>query len=179
MTYPGGAFEQAYHRGEMGLRACWLKSWDVNVAGAYIMTHTFVPLLLKSASPRLLFITSGTASVAETEDLVGGFKHLTQAPAKGWPKTQSFDVTAYRSSKVGLNMMMRQWERILREDGVKVFAISPGFLATGLGNMGAEKLRAMGAQDPEVGGKFIRDVVEGNRDEYAGKAIRENMVQPW
>ena len=143
------------------------------------MTDTFVPLLIKSATPRLLFLTSGTASLAETEGSREGFEHLTAAPPKGWPKKAQFDVTAYRSSKVGLNMMMRQWERILRNDGVKVFSISPGFLATNLGGADSEDLKKMGAISPAVGGKFIKDVVEGRRDHDAGKAIRANMVQPW
>jgi len=34
--------------------------------------------------------------------------------------------------------------RPLKPDGVKVFCISPGFLATGLGGMGVDKLRALG-----------------------------------
>lgn len=38
-------------------------------------------------------------------------------------------------------MMMTQWTRILKEDNVKVWAISPGYLATGLGNIGVEKLK--------------------------------------
>jgi NAD(P)-dependent dehydrogenase (short-subunit alcohol dehydrogenase family) len=28
---------------------------------------------------------------------------------------------------------MREWARLLREDGVKVWCVSPGYLATGLG----------------------------------------------
>ena len=179
LTDAGGSFDQAFARGEISMRESWMKAWNVNVAGTYIVTHTFAPLLLKSNSPRLLFVTSGTASVTETEDLDGPFKHLTAAPPKGWPKKASFDVTAYRSSKVGLNMMMRQWERVLREDGVKVFAISPGLLVTGLGASDKETLQKMGGQHPSVGGRFIKDVVEGRRDQYAGKAIREKAVQPW
>ena len=161
------------------MREAWNKAWDVNVAGTYVVTETFAPLLIKAKTPRLLFITSGTASLIETEDLDGPFKRLTAAPAKGWPKQQAFDVTAYRSSKVGMNMMMRQWERILREDGIKVFAVSPGFLATNLGDVKSEELKKMGAIDPAIGGNFVKDVIEGARDHHAGKAIRKDMIQPW
>lgn len=38
-------------------------------------------------------------------------------------------------------MLMREWRRLLLNDGVKVWAISPGFLATGLAGAGAEKLK--------------------------------------
>jgi hypothetical protein len=37
----------------------------------------------------------------------------------------------------------------------------------------------MGAQDPSVGGHFLKDVVEGKRDHDEGKVIRKDMVQPW
>jgi hypothetical protein len=37
----------------------------------------------------------------------------------------------------------------------------------------------MGAQDPSVGGEFIKDVVEGKYDDKQGKVIRKQMVQPW
>jgi NAD(P)-dependent dehydrogenase (short-subunit alcohol dehydrogenase family) len=86
---------------------------------------------------------------------------------------------AYRSSKTALNMMMLDWVRMLEPDSVKVFCISPGFLATGLGGLGKDFLKNVGAGDPSVGGGFIKDVVQGKRDEDAGKVINKDGVQPW
>jgi hypothetical protein len=37
----------------------------------------------------------------------------------------------------------------------------------------------MGAKDPSEGGNFIKDVVEGKRDNDTGKAIRFDSIQPW
>jgi NAD(P)-dependent dehydrogenase (short-subunit alcohol dehydrogenase family) len=88
-------------------------------------------------------------------------------------------MVAYRSSKAALNMMMLDWERLLEPDGVLVFAISPGFLATGLGGMGKEFLKKVGAGEASVGGEFIRDVVQGKRDGDAGKVINKDGVQAW
>lgn len=156
------------------MREMWNKSWDVNTTGAYILTYTFVPLLLRSSDPRLLFITSGTSTLAEIENIA---LPVNRSPANGWPK-QGFAITAYRSSKTGMNMMMREWNRILKEDGVKVWCISPGFLATGLGG-GQELNKKMGAQDPTVGGNFVCSVVEGSRDQDVGKVIRLNDIQSW
>ena len=76
-------------------------------------------------------------------------------------------------------MLMLSWVNMLHVDGVKVFGVSPGFLATGLGGMGPDFLKKMGANDASIGGEFIRDVVEGKRDNDAGKAIDRNGVQPW
>jgi NAD(P)-dependent dehydrogenase (short-subunit alcohol dehydrogenase family) len=170
----GASFDQSLADGSMTLRQMWNKSWNVNVSGTFITTHTFVPLLLKSAEPRLLFITSGTATLAEHENQA---LPINRSPPKGWPKP-TYMVPAYRSSKTGLNMMMREWTRLLKEDGVKVVAISPGMLATGLGGNPAA-LKAAGALDPQIGADFIRIVVEGGRDHDTGKAIRREMVQPW
>lgn len=160
--------------GRMSMREAWNKSWNVNTTGTQIMTHTFVPLLLKSSDPRLLFVTSGTSSLAETETEE---LWLNKSPAKGWPK-QAIAFPGYRSSKTGMNMMMREWSRVLTEDGVKVWCISPGFLATGLG-AGQESNKKMGAGDPAIGGNFIKDVVEGKRDQETGKIIRIDSIQPW
>lgn len=89
------------------MREAWNHSWNVNTTGAQVMTATFVPLLLQSENPRLIFIASGTSSfaVAEVDNLP-----FNRAPAAGWPKTDLVpqnNVAAYRSSKAGLNMMMK------------------------------------------------------------------------
>ena len=62
----GASFDQELIAGKLSIREAWNKAWDVNVAGTYMMTHTFMPLLLKSDEPRLLFIASGTSSLTET-----------------------------------------------------------------------------------------------------------------
>jgi NAD(P)-dependent dehydrogenase (short-subunit alcohol dehydrogenase family) len=92
-----------------------------------------------------------------------------------------FFCPSYRSSKTGMNMMMREWVRLLRNDGdkVKVFCVSPGFLATNWNGMTPEQMKKIGALDASVGGEFIRDVVEGKRDEDAGKIIRKHDAQPF
>ncbi|KAF4633507.1 hypothetical protein G7Y89_g4612 [Cudoniella acicularis] len=165
----GGLFDRQLASGNMTMRELWDKSWSVNTTGTQIFTHTFVPLLLKSSDPRLLFIASGTSTLEGSEDTV---LPMNISPPKGWPKEpSSFGFGAYRSSKSGMNMMMREWTRILKEDGVKVWAISPGFLATGLGG-NPDMNKKMGAEDPTLGAKFVRDVIEGARDDQVGKVVR-------
>lgn len=186
----GAGFDTDIHEGNISIRDAFNASWDINVSGAHVLTTLAVPLLLRSADPRLLFVTSGTSSLSETDPDTWGtskvpvqvLERLGLGPEKGWPKPKTaVPLTTYRSTKTGLNMLMRDWARILSNDGVKVWAISPGFLATGLGNVtgGKEQLRKMGALDPSVGGEFIRDVVQGKRDADAGKIVRSNENQPW
>ncbi|KAF9734775.1 hypothetical protein PMIN04_000924 [Paraphaeosphaeria minitans] len=165
-----------------GIREAFDHSYSLNVTSTHVLTNTLVPLLLKSSGPRILFVTSGMSSL----DICSGGSSISPArkaglpsiPA-GWPKPPVLSQIAYRSSKTGLNMLMLEWQRFLKEDGVKVFCISPGFLATNLGGMGPEKMKQMGALDPSLGGILIRDVVEGKRDADAGKVVNAAGVQAW
>lgn len=144
----GAGFDGEMQEGKLSLREGWNKAYNINVTGTYIMTSTFVPLLLKSSSPRLLFITSGTSSLIETEKFDNpALARINASPAAGWPKDAGLNpIISYRSSKTGMNMMVRDWVRVLKEDGVKVFCISPGFLATGLNNVGVEALKKVSSR---------------------------------
>jgi NAD(P)-dependent dehydrogenase (short-subunit alcohol dehydrogenase family) len=139
----GASFDQNIHDGSLTAREAFNKSWDVNVAGTQVMTVTFVPLLLKSSDPRLMFLASGTSTLTATENTtMQPVLRINSSPPAGWPKHASASpIMSYRSSKTGLNMLMREWYRLLKNDGVKVWCISPGFLATGLAGLGAEQLK--------------------------------------
>ena len=170
----GAQLDQQWYSGQKTMREMWNESWSVNTTSTHVLTHKFAPLLLNSSNPRLIFITSGTSTLTEHSLIPQAFS---QPPEQGWPKP-FIGIPAYRSAKTGMNMMMAEWARILKEDGVKVWCISPGFLATGLGG-DQEANKKSGALDPTVGANFIRDVVEGARDQDCGKVIRRDNVQPW
>lgn len=118
----GASFEQAIAEGTstMTIREALNKDWDVNVTGAHLLTQAMIPYLLKSPRPYLIFMTSGTCSLVETESDQLWFN---KSPPAGWPKPPSF--VGYRSCKTGLNMVMREWHRLLKNDGVLVWSISP------------------------------------------------------
>ncbi|KAH8649085.1 hypothetical protein BX600DRAFT_404175 [Xylariales sp. PMI_506] len=182
----GAALDGEIGAGRMSIREAFNATWDVNVAGTHVLTHLLIPMLLKAQSPRLLFLTSGTATLTETEISTGAIgARINAVPPAGWPKVWPGNVAwsappvAYRSAKTGLNMVMREWFRFLRNDGVRVWAISPGFLATNLAGLGAEVLKKMGALDPAIGGKLVLDVLEGRRDADVGKIVRTGVIQPW
>lgn len=139
----GASFDYEILQGRMSMREGFNASWNVNVTGTHILTTLAVPLLLKSSDPRLIFIASGTATLAETERTDAPQLHrINASPPAGWPKEAiGMTTTAYRSAKTGLNMLMREWRRTLLNDGVKVWAVSPGFLATGLAGIGEAKLK--------------------------------------
>ncbi|KAN0090041.1 NAD(P)-binding protein [Hyaloscypha variabilis] len=170
----GVQLDQQLASGKMTMRQMWNQSWNFNTTGTQIMTTIFIPLLLKSSNPRLLFITSGISTLEGTSNMAQALNHPLP---KGLPKPK-FGIPAYRSSKTGMNMMMREWYKTLKEDGVKVWCISPGQLATGLGGS-VEANKKMGGKDPADGGKFVCVVVEGHRDADVGKVVSVDGVQAW
>ncbi|PYH35079.1 putative short chain dehydrogenase [Aspergillus neoniger CBS 115656] len=173
----GAEFSWEFKAGKLTRRELMNKTFDVNVSGAYIVTETFMPLLLRSSDARIIFISSGQASLTAFSNET---MRLPPLPAAGWPKEMAHDATAYRSAKSALNMMMLNISRMLRNDKVKVWGVSPGLLKTGLGNMDRAMVEKMGAKDPSVGGIFIKDVVEGVKDEDVEKVVHaEGHVQDW
>jgi NAD(P)-dependent dehydrogenase (short-subunit alcohol dehydrogenase family) len=142
------------------------------------MSYTFAPLLIKSPSPRLIFVTSGFSSLEVCTVSRSGV--LAEMPPAGWPKPPVNTMIAYRAAKAGLNMLMLEWTRLLGADGGRVFCVSPGFVATGFAGMGGkEKMKEKGAKDASFAGSFIRDVVEGKRDGDSGKVVTSGGVQAW
>ncbi|ATY62463.1 NAD(P)-binding domain [Cordyceps militaris] len=169
----GATFDIQYSAGEVSLRDCFNQAYDVNVTGTTIATHTFLPLLLRSADPRLLFL-AGLSQI--TEAAKSYFPTPTQ-PA-GWPKPPvGFETIGYRCSKTALNMLMLDWNHKLRADGVRVWAVGPGMLATNLGGK-PELVAALNLPHPRKGGRLMRAVVEGERDGDAGQVISYDGRMP-
>ncbi|KAF4256919.1 hypothetical protein KXX11_008438 [Aspergillus fumigatus] len=166
-----GAWFDAQANATMTERQMWAKTWDVNVTGTHLLTSALMPLLLKSPDPRLLFVTSGAARLAGTDDLR---LPINRSPPAGWPKPAGMTATAYRSAKTGLSMVLREWGRILKNDGVKIWGIAPGYLATGLGGGTAEEMKKNGAEDADVAGPFIR--IKISKDN-AAHSLHSNLVE--
>ncbi|OCF60943.1 hypothetical protein L486_00587 [Kwoniella mangroviensis CBS 10435] len=148
------------------------KTYTTNIAGPHILTTLLIPLLLRSDNPRLLFLTSGTASfeLGTNPEFI-----LNKSPAAGWPKPPQRELFSYKSSKVALNMIMRDWYRILKEDKVKVWTVNPGLVVTGLGG-DTEILKELGAGNPAGSGQFVVNVIEGERDEDVGKTVQRQWL---
>ncbi|KAL6923938.1 hypothetical protein ACHAPO_006628 [Fusarium lateritium] len=157
-------------------RLLFNKTYDNNVSGTQVFTATFIPLLLESSSPRIIFLTSGLSTLHGAHESF--LSKITESIPKGWPKTGIPTAVAYRCSKTALNMVMLSWYQLLKEDGVRVWSVNPGFLATGLGG-NPELLKSAGAGDPATGGELILKVIEGEKDEDVGKVVSQDGVQEW
>lgn len=91
---------------------------DVNTIGPFLVTEALTPLLKKAQKPRVVFMSTGLASI--TDRLNPG------------DQCAAFQFPAYRSSKAALNMVMAHYAALYAKDGWKVNANDPGFCATNL-----------------------------------------------
>lgn len=171
--HAGATFDLEFVAGRISLRDCFTKAYNVNVAGTQVMTWTFMPLLLKSSDPRLIFV----AGLSQITVASKAYFPTPPQPA-GWPKKVDFETISYRCSKTALNMLMLDWNHKLKEDGVKVWGVGPGFLATDLGNV-REKAKEMGGGHPSIGGRLLKSVVEGERDVDVGRLINKDGISPF
>jgi NAD(P)-dependent dehydrogenase (short-subunit alcohol dehydrogenase family) len=87
---------------------------ETNLYGPWLMAQEFLPLLRRSAHPRIVNVSSEAASLAG----MGG----------GTP--------AYAASKAALNALTRMLAAELRGDGILVNAVCPGWVATDMGGPG-------------------------------------------
>ncbi|WP_242884111.1 SDR family oxidoreductase [Actinomadura litoris] len=116
---------------------------ETNLYGPWRLVQELLPLLRESAHPRIVNVSSEAASLTN----MGG----------GTP--------AYGTTKVALNALTRMLAAELRNDGVLVNAICPGWVATDMGGPGGRPVAAGAAgivwaatlpDDGPTGG-FFRD----------------------
>ena len=146
---------------------------ETNVIGYVNVTDAFLPLLRRSASPRIVFVSSSTGSLTHASD-PGHALH------RAWTgeKEQEPSANEYRASNAARNMLMNQYWVALQKDGFLVHGADPGLNATNLTG-DVDSLRKRGASDASVGGRRIATVVKGERDADAGRVCGDYGVCPW
>lgn len=87
------------------------KTFDTNLFGPIKVVKHFLPLLIKGESAKLLNISSEAGS---SENAYGGDY-------------------SYALSKSALNMFSKQMREFLKEKGIPVYAIHPGWIKTDMG----------------------------------------------
>ncbi|KAL6713639.1 hypothetical protein ACLMJK_009104 [Lecanora helva] len=140
--------------------------FNTNVVGTAMVTQAFLPLLMKSQKPYLIHVSSGLGSVSQAADKSAS--------------NYSAAFPAYRASKAALNMLMTQDWKELEGKGVKVFAFCPGLVESNLRGTGEMERSAGGrAGDPDVSGKTVLKMLEGERDADVGKFVHKDGVYGW
>jgi len=106
--------------------------FDTNVFGVIRVTNAMLPLLRRSAAPRVVNVSS----------VVGSFANFTDPDG---PLAQLPPSAAYLPSKTALNALTVQYAKQLRADNVLVNAVCPGYCATDLNNHSGDRTPAQGA----------------------------------
>ena len=147
-----------------GLAEQMREAFEVNTIGQVIMTEAFRPLLAKSKDARLIFVSTGLSSISLRLQPDGAGYHVPAA--------------AYRVSKAALNMWAACAAKEGKEQGIRVWTLDPGFVATNLGG-NKEAMKRWGAGSSEVSAQTILSIIEGRRDTDLEKLIHKDGVHPW
>ncbi|CRG91155.1 hypothetical protein PISL3812_08203 [Talaromyces islandicus] len=140
--------------------------FKTNVVGAALTTRAFLPLLLRSASAYLVYITSSLGSVTETS--------TPGSPFGAWKGI------GYRVSKQAMNMVMVEDHKEFAPQGIKVFSVCPGLVESNLRGTSPEAVTAGGRARPAAdSGRLLLSVLEGERDADVGKFLHYDGVRPW
>ncbi|KAL4964161.1 uncharacterized protein BDV14DRAFT_190467 [Aspergillus stella-maris] len=118
---------------------------DTNVIGVAELTESFLPLLRRSKSPRLILVSSSNDSMTYNLD-----------PDSPYGGTFAIE---YRVSKAALNMLLMYYYMSLKD--IVVLGVDPEFCATeAIGD--SDALRKRGAVERDVGGGVVASVVRGD-----------------
>ncbi|KAH7071321.1 hypothetical protein BKA63DRAFT_447808 [Paraphoma chrysanthemicola] len=156
-------------------------SFDINATGPFLLAKAMIPLLRNANNPRIINISSGAGSIGR----------------RLFPDSPMYKIQAepYRASKVAFNMLtaclyVEYGLGVKQVDGaktnadaegaekklMKVFAYDPGFTVS---NLSSHNNAENGARSAEDTVKSIMDVVDGKRDDEAGKFIHNSGEYPW
>jgi len=125
-------------------------SMEVNVYGPIMVTQAFIPLLLKSDNPRIVNVSS----------YMGKLSSMTRA----WP--------GYRISKTALNAVTRIFASELRDHGIKVNSVHPGWIRTRMGGPDA-------TYDSTYGAESVTKLVFIDRNGPTGGFFEQGKAIDW
>jgi NAD(P)-dependent dehydrogenase (short-subunit alcohol dehydrogenase family) len=124
--------------------------FETNTIGPLLVTQAFLPLLRKSASPRIINVSSGAGQLTDMG---------TWAPA-------------YSISKTALNGVTGQFAAALKKDHIAVNAVCPGWVRTAMG--GDEAPRSV-----EEGANTIVWLATSAPQSLTGQFIKDRKPIPW
>jgi len=132
------------------------RTYETNVFGVVAVTNAFLPLLRRSAHPRIVNISSGTGSLAGSGEL-------------GRPGTGA----SYRSSKAALNAITIFYAQALPE--FRVNALAPGLRRTDLN----ERARTAEGDPAEAAAGAVRLALFADDGPTAGFFSWDGTTVPW
>lgn len=128
---------------------------EVNFIGTLAVTQAMLPLLGRSAEARIVNVSSSLGSLTLNGDPSSPFY------------AQRF--IGYNASKAALNMLTVQLNEELKETGIRINSVSPGFVKT--------DLTGYGTMTPAEGARLpVAYALEGDR---SGGFVEPDGTTPW
>lgn len=136
----------------------WRRTFDTNLFGAIAVTAAFLPLLRASEAGRIVNLSSSLASLT----------------LHSQPESRVYDtkLTAYDTSKTALNAWTIHLAHELRDTGIKVNAVDPGYVKTDM-NGGLGELDVVEGAETSVAMALVDDTGP------TGSFIHRGEVLPW
>ena len=133
--------------------------WETNVFGVLAVYQAMLPLLREAPAARIINVSSGVGSLTANSDPASSFRS-TFGPG-------------YSASKTALNALTLAMAVELEPEGIKVNAVSPGFIKTNLNNYA-------GTGTVEEGSREVMRLVLLGADGPTGTFTRwDNEKIPW
>ncbi|KIF03898.1 dehydrogenase [Streptomyces sp. RSD-27] len=132
---------------------------ETNVIGVIRVTNAMMPLLRRSASPRIVNMSSSVGSLTRQSGTGG---ELTTGPV----------AVAYSPSKTFLNAVTLQYARELNGTNILINAACPGYVATDLNGF-------QGVRTPEQGAAIALRLATLPDDGPTGQFFEDAGVVPW
>ncbi|GEJ47595.1 SDR family NAD(P)-dependent oxidoreductase [Chryseobacterium sp. ON_d1] len=162
---PGRTLEEIMgaQRASIALISELKKVWDTNVFGTLALTQSFLPLLHKAPSARIVTVSSALGSLT-----------INSNPEN--PYRSNFDAV-YGASKTALNGIFLSLAIELENSGIKVHLVSPGFTATALNNFQGTDSVEEGSKEP-IRVALAEDLPTGSFTGPADFSGKDNIL-PW
>ena len=138
------------------------ETFETNVFGAVSVTKAFLPLLRKSASGRIVNVSSTMGSLTDQSDPSSPYHGLV--------------VPAYQMSKAALNGFTIALSKLLADTPMKVNSVCPGWVQTDLG--GPEN-RAAAPTTADAAARIVVEMASIPADGPTGTFVDRTGAVPW
>ena len=129
----------------------WLNAFAVNTVAPLMVSRALLPQLQAAKHPRLITISSQMGAL----------------------NSDSTGMMAYRTSKAAVNKVMQLLSVELKDQGITVCPMHPGWVQTDMGGPN-------GDITPDVSAKGLLNVIEQLTPEQSGRFLTyEGKVHPW
>jgi NAD(P)-dependent dehydrogenase (short-subunit alcohol dehydrogenase family) len=134
------------------------QTFDTNFFGAIAVAQIFLPLLRKSSHARLINVSSGLGSI-----------ELHSNPDSPY---YGYNMLSYSASKTALNAFTVMLANELRDTGIKINSVDPGYTATDMNHNS-------GPQTIEEGSEAIVSLATAGTDGQTGAYVDRHGTLPW